>query len=71
VAGTYDGSAVRLYVDGAEIGSTATTIGIGYSLPTTNDFFVGAYRGSCNLHFNGLIDEVRVTPTASTVTATA
>jgi len=61
VAGTYDGSVVRLYVDGDDIDSgTATTTGIGYSLPTTNDFFVGAYRGSCNLHFNGLIDEVHV-----------
>jgi hypothetical protein len=61
VAGTFDGSVVRLYVDGSEIGSGAsTTIAIGYDLPTTDDFFVGAYRGSCNLHFNGLIDEVRM-----------
>jgi len=61
VVGTYNGSAVRLYVDGAEIGSTPTTIGIGYGLPDTNDFFVGTYGGTCPTiatHFNGLIDEI-------------
>ena len=61
VAGTYDGSFLRLYVDGFEIGTgNATSIPIGYGLPTTDDLFVGAYGGTCNLPFNGLIDEVGV-----------
>ena len=61
VVGTYDGSYVRLYVDGAEIGTgTPTSIAIGYGLTPTDDFFVGAYGGTCDLYFNGLIDEVGI-----------
>ncbi|MEK7214877.1 MAG: LamG domain-containing protein, partial [Chloroflexota bacterium] len=47
VVGTFDGSTVRLYVDGLEIGvGTPTMVQIGYALPTTNDLFVGSYQGS-------------------------
>jgi len=61
VAGTFDGSTVRLYVDGVEIGSgTPTTLSIGYGLPSNERFYIGAYRGTCDLMFAGDIDEVRV-----------
>jgi len=60
VAGTYDGQAVRLYVDGAEVGSgTPTNVLIAYALPY-QQFDIGAYRGTCELRFNGDIDEVRI-----------
>jgi len=61
VAGSYDGTRVRLYVDGSQIGSgTATSININYSLPTSNDLFIGTYKGSCTLPFKGAIDEVEI-----------
>ncbi len=61
VAGTFDGSTVRLYLDGEEIGSGASTaISIGYALPTTNDLFIGRYSGSCTLEFTGDVDELHI-----------
>jgi len=61
IAGTYDAEVVRLYVDGGEIGTgTATTIGIGYSLPTDNDLIIGQYTGTISLPFKGEVDEVEV-----------
>jgi Concanavalin A-like lectin/glucanases superfamily len=60
VAGTYDGSKVRLYVDGFEIGSGTSFSGkIWYSQPYAEGA-IGAYRGSCNLTFVGDIDEPRI-----------
>jgi hypothetical protein len=64
VVGTYDGSMVRLYVDGVEIGNgTPTNLQINYDLPTSNDLFIGTY-GSLNpvypYFFNGLVDEPSV-----------
>ena len=61
VAGTFDGSYVRLYVDGIAIGSgTSTSITIGYGLPTTNDLFIGRYGTTCVPRFNGEVDEVEI-----------
>lgn len=61
VAGTFDGSTVRLYVDGVAVGSgTPTTLSIGYGLPTNEQFNLGAYRGTCDFMFTGDIDQVRV-----------
>jgi streptogramin lyase/N-acetylneuraminic acid mutarotase len=61
VAGTYDGSAVRLYVDGKEIGSgTRTTIKIAYGLSAGNDLYLASYLGDqipSGYRFAGLIDE--------------
>ena len=60
VAGTYDGAAVRLFVDGREIGTgTAFSGEIEYDLPQ-RDLFLGAFRGACDLTFEGDIDEPRV-----------
>jgi Concanavalin A-like lectin/glucanases superfamily len=60
VVGTYDGSSVRLYVDGAEIGSGSPASGsIGYRFPD-NDMFIGHYAGCSNHDFKGIIDEPQV-----------
>ena len=60
VAGTYDGTAVRLYVDGNEVGTGTTYSGpVTYEQPELSAA-IGAYRGSCNLTFVGDIDEVRI-----------
>jgi hypothetical protein len=61
VVGTYDGSFVRLYVDGTEVGSgQPSNLNIGYGLPTSNDLFIGSYLGSPTYSFNGLVDEASV-----------
>jgi hypothetical protein len=65
VAGTYDGAAARLYVDGQQMGAGTPTIGaINYALPI-GDFDIGNFPGytSCNglsTWFPGEIDEARV-----------
>jgi hypothetical protein len=61
VIGTFDGSTVRLYVDGKEVGSgTADTNAIPYNLSNGNDLLVGNYGGCSGLGFSGKIDEVKV-----------
>jgi hypothetical protein len=59
--GTYDGSTIRLYVDGAEVGSgTAYPGSLEYLLHDSNDLFIGNYPG-CSAHeFLGVIDDVTV-----------
>ena len=48
VVGTYDGSTVRLYVDGRQVGTgTQSTITIQYGLPDSNQFAIGDYLGPC------------------------
>ena len=61
--GTYDGSMVRLFVDGVEVGSGTPSGGaaIVYNLPDSNDLMIGSYDpAGCALAFNGKIDEVRI-----------
>lgn len=61
VVGTYDGSAVRMYVDGKQIGDGTPLSGpIGYGLPDNNDLFFGAYPTCGGLNFAGSIDEPTV-----------
>jgi hypothetical protein len=69
VAGTYDGTAVRFYVDGAQVGSGTPASGpIGYGLAGSNRFVIGNYAGNLpdpmecieNTSFGGEIDEVRI-----------
>lgn len=59
--GTYDGSTIRLYVDGVQVGSgTAYPGSLEYLLPNSNDFYIGNYP-SCQPHwFLGSIDDVMV-----------
>jgi hypothetical protein len=61
VLGEYDGSSVRLFVDGTEVGTGAPRRGpLEYVLPDSNDLYVGDYPG-CQLHtFVGTIDELDV-----------
>ena len=62
VAGSYDGSTVRLYVDGTEIGTgTPTTGNLYYGLPTQNDLIIGNFVGqTVRGPFTGDIDELSV-----------
>jgi Concanavalin A-like lectin/glucanases superfamily len=61
VAGTYDGQAVRLFVDGTEVGSgMPASAPIQYGLATHNDLNIGAFRGTSEHGFVGQIDEVRI-----------
>ncbi len=61
VVGTFDGSSVRLYVDGHEVGSgTLDALPIQYGLPTSNDLVIGNYPWCAGLAFSGRIDEVKV-----------
>jgi PKD repeat protein len=63
VAGSFDGSTVRLYVDGSEVGSgTATSAAIDYAGADSHDFTLGNYpnTGCGSYGFNGGIDEVHV-----------
>lgn len=62
VAGSYDGSSVRLYVDGSQVGTGTPASGaISYDRPIS-DVTVGNYVvASCGLFgFSGRIDETRV-----------
>src|SRR5204863_1472644 len=60
VIGSYDGDRVRLWIDGAQVGSgTAANIAIAYGT-ASNSIYAGIYRGSCDLGFDGAIDDVKV-----------
>ncbi len=57
ITGVYDGSYVRLYVDGIEVGSgTAMTGSIGTH---ANDLFIGSYDATTG-YFPGIFDEPRI-----------
>jgi Concanavalin A-like lectin/glucanases superfamily len=59
-AGTYDGQRVRLYLDGAEVGTgSPTALAIFYGLASPGAF-IGTYRGECEQPFTGDLDEVAV-----------
>lgn len=63
VAGTFDGSTVRFYVDGVQIGAgTPAQTNIAYALPN-RDFTIGDYTSSCPGGVGGHVgdvDETRV-----------
>ena len=59
--GTYNGSSIRLYVDGKQIGNGTPLSGpIGYDLLDNNDLFFGSYPTCGGLNFVGSIDEPTV-----------
>jgi hypothetical protein len=59
-SGTYDGTTVRLFIDGKEIGTgSSRTLPVGYDTPSGNTT-LGAYVGSCDLTFTGDLDEVSI-----------
>lgn len=63
--GTYDGSAVRLFVDGVEVGSAPTNLTIAYE-GAAGGSYIGTYHGSCERPFTGDIDQVRISSGART-----
>lgn len=61
IIGSFDGSTVRLFVDGQQVGTgTPDSSPIGYGLVTSNDLLIGNYAGCSGLDFPGKIDEVKV-----------
>jgi hypothetical protein len=60
VIGSYDGAAVRIWVDGSQVGNgTAASVAIAYGVGSKG-VYIGSYRGSCDLGFFGAIDDVRL-----------
>jgi len=59
VAGTFDGTNVKLYVDGIQVVGSGSTIEDIYYYGTGN-LYIGSYTNSSYLAFNGLIDEVKI-----------
>jgi hypothetical protein len=60
VAGVFDGSTVRLYVDGRPVGAPQpAAVTIAYGL-TTPDAYFGTYQGTCALPLSGDLDLVRI-----------
>jgi hypothetical protein len=60
VAGTFDGSVMRFYLDGVEVGPSTAAGPIAYPLPSNEAFYIGNFRGTCDKPFTGAIDDVRV-----------
>ncbi|MEK6302973.1 MAG: LamG-like jellyroll fold domain-containing protein [Acidobacteriota bacterium] len=58
VAGVFDGSQLRVYIDGTQRGSKSSTFAPGTG---TNTVKIGARGDDAAAKFNGLIDEVRIT----------
>ena len=64
VAGTFDGTMLRLYLDGVEAGAAAGTLGP----PSTASLRIGT-SGTCGaggLDFGGMVDDARIYPVALT-----
>lgn len=60
VVGSFDGSRVRLYLDGSEIGDGSPAAGpIAYGLASAAPY-LGSYVGGCQLGFTGDVDDVRI-----------
>lgn len=65
VVGTFDGTTVRLYVDGHQVGSGSNFPGpLEYQLPNSNQLYIGNYPSSgttCKARdFTGTIDDVMI-----------
>lgn len=61
VVGTFDGSMVRVYVDGRQVGDgSPDSAPIQYGMPSGNDLAIGNYPWCTGLGFAGNIDEVKV-----------
>jgi hypothetical protein len=73
VSGTFDGSSVRVFVDGRAVGGAfATPPGTAIEYASMPDAtYVGTYVGTCELPFVGDIDVVRIWSTAQTQAAIA
>jgi hypothetical protein len=61
VVGTFDGTTIRLYVDGTEVGTGTQYPGpIEYLLSDANDLFIGAYPSCPSDNFSGALSDIRV-----------
>lgn len=60
--GTYDGTNIKIYKDGVQVGITPRTGALAINNITAK---IGTYQGT-NYNFNGLIDEVRIYATSLT-----
>lgn len=59
--GTYDGSSIRLFVDGSQVGAGTPYSGsLDYLLPDSNDLFIGDYPGCQGHAYAGAIDDVSI-----------
>jgi Concanavalin A-like lectin/glucanases superfamily len=59
IAGTFDGTTAKLFVDGKLIDGSVTVPGpIGYDTPNSGDMGMGNYFGACDLFYTGDIDDV-------------
>ena len=59
-AGTFDGTTVRLFIDGVEVGhGTPSSTPITYN-PPEGGGVIGAYGGTCDLFFVGDVDGVQI-----------
>jgi hypothetical protein len=59
VAGTFDGTDVRFFLDGNRLPyGFSSPVNIKYDLPTSGDTGFGQYLGDCDLFFTGAMDEV-------------
>jgi hypothetical protein len=67
IAVSRSGSAMKLFVDGIQSGSTATT-STNFSAGSTYGFIVGRYQGGGG-HLNGYIDDLRITKGVARYTA--
>lgn len=61
VVGVYDGSAVRLYINGTEIGTG--TVQAGTMVDNGRELIIGAHRSNYGW-FNGTLDEIRISNTS-------
>jgi hypothetical protein len=62
VAGTWDGSTPKLYVDGKLVPGATASPGstIDYNKPTTGDTGIGNFLGTCDLYYTGDVDDVAI-----------
>ena len=61
VAGTFEGTMVRLYADGRQVGyGNPAALTINYNMPCGNDLFIGNYFWPGTWGFTGSIDELSI-----------
>jgi hypothetical protein len=61
VAGTFDGTTTKLFVDGKLIDNApSVSQPIDYNTPTTGDASLGGFLGTCDLYYTGDVDDVAI-----------